>query len=86
MESNSTAIEGRASALCSLNLPEHLSPEAHALFRAYQEVWNIEEAIRRRMGEPYWQVCRAGIYSLLEAIVCMDDPEIGKKLKTTIRP
>jgi hypothetical protein len=71
---------------CSLNLPEHLSPEAHALFRAYQEVWNIEEAIRRRMGEPYWQVARAGIYSLLEAIVCMDDPEIGQKLKAKKRP
>lgn len=67
-------------------LPAHLSPEAHALFRAYQEVWNIEEAIRRRMGEPYWQVARAGIYSLLEAIVCMDDPEIGKKLKATTKP
>lgn len=67
-------------------LPAHLSPEAHALFRAYQEVWNIEEAIRRRMGEPYWQVARAGIYSLLEAILCMDDPEIGKKLKPTKKP
>jgi hypothetical protein len=86
MESDSTAIEGRTSAPCSLNLPEHLSPEAHALFRAYQEVWNIEDQIRRRMGEPYWQVCRAGIYSLLEAIVCMDDPELGQNLKTTKRP
>ncbi len=38
------------------------------------------------MGEPYWQVARAGIYSLLEAIVCMDDPELGQNLKTTKRP
>lgn len=85
--------EERAAAVCAFlnsqkthELPAHLSPEAHALFRAYQEVWNIEEAIRRRMGEPYWQVARAGIYSLLEAIVSMDDPEIGKKLKATTRP
>lgn len=96
MKNQREAESGSGAPTCSLNgsnarvstgqLPAHLSPEAHALFRAYQEVWNIEEAIRRRMGEPYWQVARAGIYSLLEAIVCMDDPEIGKKLKATTRP
>lgn len=65
-----------------LELPPHLSPEAHALFRAYQEVWETKAQIIDRMGEPYWQVARAAIYSVLEAIVCMDDPELGKRMKT----
>lgn len=65
-----------------LHLPNHLSSEAHALFRAYQEVWSIYEPITQRLGEPYWQVARAGIYSILEAVVMLDDPEIGRQLKT----
>ena len=66
-----------------LKLSDRFSPEAQALFKAYQEVWNIKGAIIERIGEPYWQLCRASVYSLLEAIVCMDDPESGKKLKET---
>jgi hypothetical protein len=65
-----------------LELPNHLSPEAHSLFRAYQEIWDAKEAIFNRMGEPYWQLCRASIYSLLKAIICMDDPELGNKIKS----
>ena len=66
-----------------LKLSDRFSPEAQALFRAYQEVWSIKETIIERVGEPYWQLCRASLYSLLEAIVCIDDPELGKKLKET---
>ena len=65
-----------------LHLPNHMSSEAHALFRAYQEVWSIYEPISQRLGEPYWQVARAGIYSILEAVIILDDPELGRRLKT----
>jgi hypothetical protein len=69
-----------------LTLPERFSPEAHALFRAYQEVWNIKEPIMTRMGEPYWQLCRASIYSLLEAIIKIDNQTLNKNEHRTIHP
>jgi len=66
-------------------LPSHFSPEAHALFRAYQEIWKAKDGVISRAGEAYWHVCRASLYSILEAIVCMDDPTVGGRLKETKR-
>lgn len=63
-----------------LRLPERFSPEAHALFSAYKKLYKVEKSVSERVGKPYWDLARAAVYSILTAIVSLDDPEASKNL------
>ena len=64
-----------------LKLSDRFSPEAQALFRAYQEVWSVEYIVKKRIGEPYWELCNAALFIVLQAIVNGDDQDAGNALK-----
>jgi len=64
-----------------LKLSDRFSPEAQSLFRAYQEIWSVEHIVKKRIGEPYWELCNAALFIVLQAIVNEDDQDAGNALK-----
>jgi hypothetical protein len=65
----------------TLKLPDRFSEEAQSLFRAYQEIWSVEHIVKKRIGEPYWELCNAALFIVLQAIVNEDDQDAGNALK-----
>lgn len=67
-------------------LPQQFSKTTEHLFAAYEHLWEAKGDIEEKMGQPYWNVARGALMSILTASMEMDDPSIKGKLRTITKP